>query len=80
MCAAVRAKHSYIHMRIDMNIMLHTSVILHCIFDYICYMFLSCISSGILPFDAFAEAEPDSEPGGVQSIRPGAQVAAQNAS
>ena len=34
----------------DMTITLHTSVILHCIFDYICYMFLSCISSVILHF------------------------------
>ena len=29
----------------DMTITLHTSVILHCIFDYICYLALSCISS-----------------------------------
>ena len=43
------------------------AVILH----FICYLafhLLSCISSGIVPFDAFAEAVSDSEPGGVQSI------------
>ena len=34
----------------DMTITLHTSVILHCIFDYICYLALSCISFVILHF------------------------------